>query len=92
MGEQSARCAVCGAHIVGRRLDAVYCGAACQQKAHRARTARRIAALIARVESNEQLKPTTAGIARSGERLVGPVDQAHTLRGQARLQSGGSAG
>lgn len=44
-------CLVCGQRIIGRRADALYCGAACQQKAHRARTADRIAALVQHIES-----------------------------------------
>jgi hypothetical protein len=39
-------CAVCGTGFSGRS-DATYCSSACRQKAHRARTARRIAALRA---------------------------------------------
>jgi hypothetical protein len=41
-------CAVCRTGF-SARSDAVYCSSACRQKAHRARTARRIADLRARV-------------------------------------------
>jgi hypothetical protein len=40
-------CAVCATHF-SARSDALYCSSACRQKAHRTRTAQRIADLSAR--------------------------------------------
>ena len=57
---------MCGADF-GGRSDAVYCSSACRQKAHRARTARRIAELEWRPGRRRALvKPDVAGtIARA---------------------------
>jgi hypothetical protein len=57
---------MCGTAF-GARSDAVYCSSACRQKAHRARTARRIAELQWRHGSRRVLvKPDVAGtIARA---------------------------
>ena len=46
-----ATCAVCGTDFPGRS-DAVYCSSACRQKAHRVRTAVRIANLNDRVKQS----------------------------------------
>jgi thymidylate kinase len=53
-----ATCAVCATGFVARS-DAVYCSSACRQKAHRARTARRVAAL-ARVSQRSQVNSDDA--------------------------------
>jgi hypothetical protein len=57
---------MCGADF-GGRSDAVYCSSACRQKAHRARTARRIAELQREPGRRPALvKPDVAGtIARA---------------------------
>jgi hypothetical protein len=62
----SLTCQMCGADF-GGRSDAVYCSSACRQKAHRARTARRIAELEWRPGRRRALvKPDVAGtIARA---------------------------
>ena len=52
----AATCALCGTGF-SARSDAVYCSSACWQKAHRARTARRIANLRAGVASGSALAP-----------------------------------
>jgi hypothetical protein len=38
-GVDEAECVICGTHFVGRRSDAVYCGASCRQVAYRRRRA-----------------------------------------------------
>ncbi len=53
----AATCAVCDTLFSGR-ADAVYCSSACRQKAHRERTARRIAELSDLVEQSSGRKST----------------------------------
>lgn len=69
-------CAVCGTGFTGRS-DAVYCSAACRQKAHRARTARRVDALRSlRSGRNEVRRPVgirsdiAQSIARAREQIA----------------------
>jgi hypothetical protein len=68
-------CGGCGIGFRGRS-DAIYCSSACRQKAHRARTARRIAALA------EPRSPRT----RPQRRLSKP-DVAVTIERARREQS-----
>lgn len=49
---------MCATSFVARK-DAIYCSSACRQKAHRARTARRIAGL-GRVSQRSQVNPDSA--------------------------------
>ncbi|WP_077090369.1 hypothetical protein [Mycobacterium rhizamassiliense] len=92
MGASS--CAVCHAGFFGR-TDAVYCSSACRQKAHRARTARRIAVLRERsrpvpataqtqVEVSSSLRAAASSMRHSREQ----IDRAHALcqMSQERLQ------
>lgn len=58
-------CVVCGGVFHGR-VDAVYCSPACRQKAHRARTARRIAAL-----SSREAAATLTGAVAAGDAWMG---------------------
>ncbi|MEB3983580.1 hypothetical protein OQ968_20215 [Mycobacterium sp. 663a-19] len=53
-------CAICGGGF-SARSDAVYCSSACRQKAHRARTARRIADLRAGVDAGPRTGPSATG-------------------------------
>jgi hypothetical protein len=50
-------CSSCGIGFRGR-ADAIYCSSACRQKAHRGRTARRIAALAEQQSSGPLRRPT----------------------------------
>ncbi len=75
-------CLVCGRRITGRRADALYCGGACQQKAHRARTAERIAALIQHIESLKAQAGTETAPFGPGAVMATPIGQAG-FRGKA---------
>ncbi|WP_322858723.1 hypothetical protein U8D42_18130 [Mycobacterium europaeum] len=68
-------CAVCGSGFSGRS-DAVYCSSACRQRAHRARSARRTAALRDSLRrSAGTARDTPSDVARSLQRSVADAVQ-----------------
>lgn len=71
-------CAVCGADF-SARSDALYCSSACRQKAHRARTAQRIADLSAQAARSR--RPTAAKLdqALSGQRVRDVLSRSQEL-------------
>jgi hypothetical protein len=63
------------------RADAVYCSSACRQKAHRERTARRIAELSDLVEQSSGRNLTSRDIAASRTRVRDVVNRSRELCG-----------
>jgi hypothetical protein len=63
----AATCALCGTGF-SARSDAIYCSSACRQKAHRARTARRIAALGERLRQASRPAPIKLDAAKAQRR------------------------
>jgi hypothetical protein len=71
-------CSSCGIGFRGR-ADAIYCSSACRQKAHRGRTARRIAALAEQQRSGPLRRPT---VIRPD--VAGTIQRAYELQRRAR--------
>lgn len=80
-------CAVCAAGFYGRS-DARYCSAACRQKAHRAREARRIAALVSRRGLITHPRPSVsrADLDTIRRRAHAARDRADELRARSACQ------
>lgn len=80
-------CAVCSAGFYGRS-DAVYCSAACRQKAHRARTAEGLAALASRrrLGTHPQRSVSRADLHATRRRAHAAVDRARELCGVSAEQ------
>ncbi|OBI47299.1 hypothetical protein A5707_19820 [Mycobacterium kyorinense] len=66
MVARTLTCGVCGIDFCARS-DAIYCSPACRQKAHRARTARRLGALAGR-HQRAFSKPDVAGAIKRAKR------------------------
>ncbi|MGH3967510.1 MAG: hypothetical protein ACRDTV_05175 [Mycobacterium sp.] len=67
-------CVLCGIGFAARS-DARYCSSACRQKAHRDRTARRIAALGEHLRRSSRPAPIKLAAARSMRRAAAGVQQ-----------------
>lgn len=74
------KCALCSTGFTAR-ADAVYCSSACRQKAHRARTARRIAALglVNRQQNNARPAAVRPDVARSIARAREQIAESRRL-------------
>jgi hypothetical protein len=73
-----AMCAVCGAHF-SARSDALYCSSACRQKAHRTRTAQRIADLSAQAARSRRPTAAKPDQALSGQRVRDVLSRSQEL-------------
>jgi hypothetical protein len=74
----AATCAVCGIDF-SARSDAVYCSSACRQKAYRARTARRMAALTARLRHTSRRALIRQDVARTLQSSRQQIEQSREL-------------
>ncbi|MBU8818529.1 hypothetical protein [Mycolicibacterium goodii] len=71
-------CAVCSTGF-SARSDAVYCSSACRQKAHRARTARRVAALSSQRPAAGRPVLVRSEVARTIQRAREHIEESRRL-------------
>jgi hypothetical protein len=71
-------CAVCGTSFPARS-DAVYCSSACRQKAHRVRTAERLAELSDRVKHSVGSRLTKKEVAASRQHVENVMRRSRDL-------------